>query len=143
QVSVETPLVPTRIDGVNGSVGFSGERADVKGLTARAGRSSLALDATVTRPLALLAKPGTAAPAQVRFDVRSPRLDMAELLPPTSGPPIVLNATGGGRVRVDRLLNQRLDVQRLRADVELEPGVIHARPFSMAAYGGAVAGTAR
>jgi hypothetical protein len=141
-VSVESPAVPKKIEAVNGAIGFSASQAKVAGLTARAGQSTVAVDATVTRPLTLLAKPGSAPPSQVQFDLRSPRLDLAEVLPPSSGPPIVLNATGGGRVAIDRLLNQRLDVQRVRADVALEPGIVNANSFAMNAYGGAIGGSA-
>jgi hypothetical protein len=143
QVSVESPQVPKKLEGVNGRITFNADRAQVTGLTARAGSSSLALDASVTRPLALLAKPGTAPPSNVNFDFRAPRLDLAELLPPSSGPPIVLNAVGGGRVAIDRLINQKLDVAQVRADVALEPGIVDAPRFAMKAYGGDVAGSAR
>ncbi len=143
QVGVVSPQVPKPIEGVSAHIAFSADRAQVTGLTAKAGTSSLALDARVTRPLALLAKPGAAAPSNVDFDFRAPRLDLAEVLPPSSGPPIVLNAVGGGRVAIDRLINQKLDVSAVRADVALEPGIVNAPRFTMKAYGGDVAGSAR
>ncbi len=142
-VSVESPAVPKKIEGVTGQVAFTESRADVKGLTAKAGGSSFTLDAAVTRPLALLAKPGSIAPSHVDFDFRSPRLDLADVLPAESGPLIVPNATGGGHASIDRLLNRRLDLQRVRADVGLEPGIVTARSFAMAAYGGFVTGSSR
>lgn len=140
-VSVGSPQVPKPLEGVNGTIAFSPASAHVTGLTARAGTSSFAVDGDVTQPLALLAKPGTTAPSNVRFDFRSPRLDLAELLPPSSGPPIVLNATGGGAVRIDRLVNQQLDVSAVRAQVVLEPGIVNASSFAMNAYGGVVSGS--
>lgn len=48
QVSVESPQVPKKLEGVNGRITFNADRAQVTGLTARAGSSSLALDASVT-----------------------------------------------------------------------------------------------
>ena len=143
RVSVESPQVPKKIERVEGAISFSQSRATVKGLSARAGESSFTLDADVTRPLALMAKPGSTAPSQVSFDFRSPHLDLAELLPPASGPPIVPNATGGGTVSIGRLNNQKLDVQNVSAQVQLEPGVVQAPAFSMKVYGGTVAGNAR
>ena len=143
KVSVESPQVPKKIEQVDGAIAFSQSRATVKGLSARAGESSWTLDADVTHPLALLAKIGSTAPSQVSFDFRSPNLDLAELLPPASGPPLVPNATGGGTVAIGRLKNQKLDVKDLRARVELDPGIVRSPAFSMKAYGGAVSGDAR
>jgi hypothetical protein len=142
-VSLESPQVPKKIEQVEGAIVFSQSRATVKGLRARAGESSWALDADVTRPLALMAKLGSTPPSQVSFDFRSPHLDLAELLPPASGPPLVPNAIGGGTVAISRLNNQKLDVQDLRARVDLEPGVVRSPAFSMKVYGGTVAGEAR
>ena len=143
RASVESPALPRRIEGIDGRIAFNADRAQVAGLTGKAGTSSWALEGTLTRPLALLSKPGTAAPSNVDFNFRSPRLDLAEVLPPAAGPPIVLNATGGGRVQIDRLINQKLDVAAVRADVSLEPGIVNAPTFSMQAYGGQVGGNAR
>lgn len=143
QVSVASPLIAKPIEAINGRIAFDAGNAQVEGLTAKAGTSSFVLSAKTTRPLALLAKPGTAAPSNVEFDFRSPRLDLAEVLPPQSGPLVVLNATGGGRVAIDRLVNQKLDVAAVRATVTLEPGIINAPAFSAHAYGGDVGGSAR
>src|SRR5215471_1809550 len=84
-VSVEGAGLPKKVEGVNGRVEFSPARATVKSLTARAGQSSYTLDANVTRPLALMATPGRVPPADVDFTLRSPYLDLAELLPVTPG----------------------------------------------------------
>jgi hypothetical protein len=141
-VSVASPLVPRPVERVNGAISFSQTRARIEGLSAAAGGSSFALDADVARPLALLAKPGTTAPANASFSFRSPRLDVAEVVPQGSGPPIVLNATGGGDIAIARLVNHRLDVSDVRARVELEPGIVRAPRFSLKGYGGRVGGTA-
>ncbi len=142
-VSVETPTQPKKLEAIQGEIAFSQNRASVKGLTAKAGKSSLVLDGTVNRPLALLAKPGSVAPARVDFTLRSPHLDLAELLPTTTGEPILPNAEGGGQVAIGRLQNQKLDVTAVRADVALEPGVLVVPQYSMNGYGGRVRGTAR
>ncbi len=140
-VRVESPQTPKPLENVNGTIAFSQTHAAVQGLSAKAGTSSFTLDGDVTAPLALMAKPGSTAPSNVTFDFRSPRLDLAELLPPASGPPIVLNATGGGNVRIDRLINQKLDVTNVRAQVGLQPGIMSAPSFALNAYGGAITGS--
>jgi len=149
-VSVESPGLPRKIEAIHGDVRFSQARASVSNFGARAGTSSFTLGATVTRPLALLApvtSPDPArppvAPAGVDFDFASPRLDLAELLPTTPGAPILPNAAGGGRVRIGRLLNQKLDAQNVDARVQLEPGVLIVPQYAMRAYGGTAAGNLR
>ncbi len=150
-VSVESPALPNRIEGVRGDLRFTPERATVRGLNARAGKSSIALDATVERPLALLAappSPGDAtkppvAPAVVSFNAASSYLDLAEFLPTTPGAPILPNATGEGRVTITRLRNQKLDVQDVAARVRLAPAVLEVPEYSLRAYGGTALGNAR
>ena len=143
QVSVETALLPRKLEGISGRIAFDANQAQTTGLSARAGTSSFTLGAQATRPLALFAKVGTVAPSNLQFEFRSPQLDLAELMPPASGPLVVPNATGGGRVQIERLINQKLDVAQVRADVVLEPGIISAPSFSMKAYNGLVGGNAR
>ena len=143
QVSVENPQLPKKVEGVDGAITFSPASATVKGLTAKAGASSFTLDASVTRPLALMAKPGSVAPSGVDFTFRSPHLDLAELLPTTPGAPVVPNASGGGRVAIDRLVQGKLDVRDVQAAVKLSPTVVEAPSFSCAAYGGRVTGNAK
>jgi hypothetical protein len=142
-VAVESPRVPKKIERVEGTVTFSRARARVAGLTAHAGTSSLRLDADVARPLALLQPIGKVQPADLTFTLRSPRLDVADLVPEGSGPMIVPNATGTGSVAIDRLLNQKLDAKNVKADVALEPGIIQARSFTLEAHDGTFAGLAR
>jgi hypothetical protein len=142
-VSIEAPGLPKRIDGVNGVVLLSPQRAQVQHLTARAGASSYTLDATVTRPLALMAKPDSVPPAGVTFDFRSPHLDLAELLPTTPGAPFLPNAQGGGRVHIDRLVQGKLDVTNVDATVALAPAALDAPSFSLNGYGGAITGSAK
>lgn len=141
-VSVETKDLPKRIEGVNGVVLLSPQRAAVQNLAARAGASSYTLDATVTRPLALMAKPDSVPPAGVTFDFRSPHLDLAELLPTTPGAPFLPNAKGSGRVRIDRLRQGRLDARNVAADITLAPAALEARSFSLEGYGGGITGSA-
>jgi hypothetical protein len=152
-VAVESPALPKRVEHVSGEVGFSEARAQVRALALSAGRSSLRLDATVDRPMALLARgrPGAAAvatggppaaPAQVDFALVSPYLDLADLVKPGGGALPALNARGGGSVRVDRFRSERLEATDLRARLALEPGVVRAEEFSLRAYGGRVAGDA-
>lgn len=142
-VAAEAPALPKRIEGVNGTIAFSPARATVQGLTAKAGGSSFTLNAAVTRPLALGAKPGTVEPAGVQFDFASPNLDLAEILPAGGGGPVLPNARGGGRVSIARLRNDRLDVRNVRADVALDPAVLSVPSFALDGYGGAVRGNAR
>ena len=143
QVSVETPQLPKRIEKLEARIQFSPARAVVRGFTMQAGKSSVALDATVSRPLALMAEVGKAAPADVDFTLRSPYLDLTELLPVTPGSPVLPNARGHGTVAIARLKNQKLDVSRVNAQVELMPGVLESPSYSLDGYGGAVKGSAR
>jgi uncharacterized protein involved in outer membrane biogenesis len=142
-VSVETKDLPKKVEAVNGVVLLSPQRAAVQHLTARAGKSSYTLDATVTRPLALLAKPDSVPPAGVTFDFRSPHLDLAELLPTTPGAPFLPNARGGGTVHIDRLVQGKLDVKDVDATVALAPAALDASAFSLRGYGGAITGSAK
>lgn len=142
-VSVETKELPKRIEAVNGVVLLSPQRAAVQHLTARAGKSSYALDAMVTRPLALMAKPDSVPPAGVTFDFRSPHLDLAELLPTTPGAPFLPNARGGGTVHIDRLVQGKLDVKDVDAKVALAPAALDATAFSLKGYGGDITGSAK
>ena len=149
-VSVQSPALPNRIEGVRGDIGFSRGRAAVTGFSARAGKSSIALEATFERPLALLAAPATAAgtpariaPALVSFNAASSYLDLAEFLPVTPGAPVLPNATGEGRITIARLRSQKLDARDVAARVRLEPGVLSVPEFSLRAYGGTAMGNAR
>jgi hypothetical protein len=141
--SVESPALPKKVEAISATVEFSPRRAAVRSLKARAGQSSFDLDATVTRPLALLARPGDAEPAGLGFTFHSPHLDLAELLPPGPGGPLALNAKGGGRVEIERFRNQKLEVENVVANVTVEPAVIAVPSFTLRAYGGAVTGDAR
>jgi hypothetical protein len=152
EVSVESPALPNRVEGVRGDIRFTPARASVQGFAARAGKSSIALEATVERPLALLAEPPAARaargqppipPAVVSFNAASSYLDLAELLPTTPGAPVLPNATGEGRVTIARLRSQKLDVEDVQARVSLEPAVLSVPEFSMRAYGGTALGRAR
>ena len=97
---------------MNGTIAFSPADASITGV---AGKSSFRIDGTATRPLALLAKPGTVTPSDVEFTFRSPYLDLAEILPTTPGAPALPNARGGGKVAITRLRQQKLDVADVAA----------------------------
>jgi hypothetical protein len=142
-VHVQSPRLPKPVEGINGALAFSSARADVRGLTARAGASSFTLDAAVTRPLAILAKPGSVAPAGVDFTLRAPHLDLRELLPATPGAPVVPNTEGRGRVAIARLQQDKLDVADVDARIELEPGIVDVPEFRFRGYGGWTSGNAR
>ncbi|MEQ1834263.1 MAG: AsmA-like C-terminal region-containing protein, partial [Candidatus Eisenbacteria bacterium] len=142
-VSVESAGLPSKIENVNGRVDFLPERATIQRLSARAGKSSLQIDANVSRPLALMAAPGKVAPADVEFSFRSSYLDLAELLPTTPGAPFLPNASGGGHVSIDRLKQGKLDVTNVLADVVLEPAQLSSPRFSLQGYGGTVTGNAK
>jgi AsmA protein len=141
-VSAASKELPSPVEGINGAVLFSGRGAEARGITAKAGKSSFTLDATITRPLALMAKPDSVPPAGVTFDFRSPYLDLAELLPTTPGAPFLPNAKGSGKVAIDRLLQGKLDVRQVRADVALSPAALSSPAFSLQGYGGTVSGRA-
>jgi len=79
----------------------------------------------------------------VDFALRSPYLDLAELLPVTPGSPVLPNARGGGTVQIARLRNQKLDVTNVTARLALTPGVVEVPEFAFDGYGGAVRGTGR
>lgn len=142
-VRVRADGLPKPVEGINGTLEFADDRAAVRGLTAKAGKSSFTMDGQVTRPMALMATPGEVPPAGVQFDFRSPHLDLAELLPTTPGAPFLPNAQGGGRVRIARLIQGKLDVTDVDASVVLEPAVLASPAFTMKGYGGTVGGTAR
>lgn len=142
-VSVETPGLPKKVEGIAAAIEFSQAHASVRGFSARAGQSSFRMNAGVSRPLALMAKPGKAPPAGLEFGLTSPYLDLAELVPPGPGGPIALNARGGGRIAIARLKNDKLDVSDLAASVAVEPGALALPSFSLAGYGGRITGSAR
>lgn len=142
-VRVESPDLPRPVDKIDGTIALSGQRANVSGLTATAGASSFTLVASIGRPLALMAKPGEKDPASVEFNLRSPHLDLAELLPATPGSPLAPNARGRGRVTIARLINKKLDVRNVSARVDLAPGVVGVPEFGFDGYGGRVTGDAR
>lgn len=142
-VTVERAGLPKKVEGVNGAIEFTAARATIRGLTARAGKSSFVVDAIVTRPLALMAKPDEVPPAGADFDFRSPYLDLAELLPTTPGAPFLPNARGGGRVAIGRLIQGRLDVDSVHAQVTLTPAALDANSFAMRGYGGRMNGSAK
>jgi hypothetical protein len=142
-VSVEAPDLPKKVEKVQAQIQFSPSHAAVRGFSMQAGKSSVALDATVTRPLALMGELGKIEPAEVDFDLRSPYLDLAELLPVTPGSPVLPNARGHGRVAIGRLKKDKLDVSRVNAQLDLTPGVLQAGSYSFDGYGGVVNGSAR
>jgi hypothetical protein len=114
----------------------------VRNFTARAGKSSFTIGGSVTRPLALLEKPGRVAPAEVRFRLDSPYLDLAELLPPGTSKAAQFNARGGGEIAIARLRNQKLDVRDVKGKVVLAPNRLEVPSFTLDGYGGAVRGSA-
>lgn len=142
-VSVESEKLPKKIEKVNGRLDFSQARATVRGLSVQAGKSSYVLDATVTRPLASLAEIGKVEPAGATFTFRSPHLDLADLLPAAPGAPFLPNVRGTGVVDIARLIQGRLDVTGVHADVKMSPGALESPAFAFAGYGGRVSGTAR
>ena len=90
-------------------------KATVRNFTMKAGQSAVTLDATITRPLALMGKIGKVDPAGVDFTAALALPDLAELLPVTPGSPVLPNARGKGTVAIERLKNQKLDVSHLSA----------------------------
>lgn len=142
EASVQAPALPKKVEGIAGTIEFSPARAEVRGLTARAGQSSFTLGGSAVRPLAVLAKAGRLAPAEVQFRFDSPYLDLAELLPPGPTQPTQFNARGGGEVAIGRLRNQKLDVRNVRAKVTLAPNRLEVPSFTLDGYGGAMTGNA-
>lgn len=145
-VSVVSPKLPKRIERLGGRITFSQERATIQGLHAEAGRSSFTIDASATRPLVLIAKtkPGQKPPdpSQIDFTIDSPYLDLAELVAPTPGGPLLPNARGKGKIAIRHFKSGRLDVADVNARLDLTPTAIVASPFSFNGYGGSVSGTA-
>jgi hypothetical protein len=140
-VSVESPALPKKIERVSGELGFSPARAEIHGLEVHAGASSFTLEGTASRPLALMAAPGQTEPSDVDFTLRSPHLDLTELLPATPGSPVLPNARGTGKVEIARLINQKLDVTNVRARLVLSPGMLEIPEYAFDGYGGAVRGS--
>jgi len=120
-VSVEAPDLPKKVEKIQAEIQFSPSHAAVRRFTMQAGKSSVGLDATVARPLALMGELGKVEPAEVDFDLRSPYLDLAELLPVTPGSPVLPNARGHGRVTIGRLKKEKLDISSLNAQLDLTP----------------------
>ncbi|HEY2954028.1 MAG TPA: AsmA-like C-terminal region-containing protein [Candidatus Eisenbacteria bacterium] len=142
-VSVESPALPKKIEQIGGDLAFSPARAELRGLSVHAGQSSFTLDGTMTRPLAALASPSKTAPADVDFTLRSPGLDLGELLPVAPGSPVLPNVRGGGRVEIARLRKEKLDVENVTARLVLSPQVVEVPEFTLDGYGGTVRGLAR
>lgn len=144
--SVLSPKLPKRIEHLHGRFDFSAREAAIAGLRAQAGKSSFTFDATARRPLALLARnePGAAPvpPAIIDFTLRSNYLDLAELVTPTPGGPVLPNAIGHGHVTLGRFKYGRLDVANVSTRVDLAPTEVVASPFRFDGYGGSVSGTA-
>ncbi|HTM58081.1 MAG TPA: AsmA-like C-terminal region-containing protein [Candidatus Udaeobacter sp.] len=141
-VRIADPKLPKPIDHISGAIALSGTRASVTRLTGTAGQSSFTLDATVDRPMAMMAKSGTEEPAAVSFTMASPMLDLAELLPPTPGPMVMPNARGTGRVSIAHLKRGKLDAKQVSADVSFDRTTMTVPRFSMASMGGNVTGNA-
>lgn len=141
-VRVESPRFPKAFEGLQGIARFAPGRASVNGLSGRTGSSSFTLDGSIARPLALLATPGSVAPASVNFTFRSPHVDGMDLVPTGSGAG-AMNASGGGRVQIARFRHQGLDATNLAAQVRLAPGEISVPDFSFNDYGGTATGSAR
>jgi len=142
-VTVEAPQLPKKVEKLQAQIQFSPSHATLRDFSMQAGKSSVALVATVTRPLALTGEIGKVEPADVDFTLRSPYLDRAELLPVTPGSPVLPNARGHGTITIGRLKRQKLDVSRVIAGLDLTPGVLEATNYSLAGYGGLVTGSAR
>lgn len=140
--SLKTPQMPKAIEALNARVDLTPASAAVRGFSARAGRSSWTLDATVGHPLAVLAKVGATPPSDVSFSFASPLLDLADVAPAGNGPMLPFNAKGGGDVRIGRFINQKLDVANVAAKIALTPNHIDVPSFGLNAYGGRIAGTA-
>jgi hypothetical protein len=141
-VSVESPRLPKKFEKINAQLRFSPQQAAIEGLQMTAGKSRLALDATVTRPLALMAAVGKVPPANVSFNLRSPYLDLDEITPQGGGNPVLPNATGHGAVTIAHLKSKRLDVSQVTAAVDLAPTQLKVSSYSVQAYGGTATGTA-
>ena len=141
-VRIADPKLPKPIEHISGAVALSGNRASVSHLTGSAGHSSFTLDATVDRPMAMMAKSGAEEPAAVQFTLTSPLLDLEELLPPTPGPMVLPNARGTGRVAIAHLKRGRLDARQVNADVTFDRTTMNVPRFNMASMGGGVSGTA-
>jgi hypothetical protein len=88
-------------------------------------------------------KPGEVPPSNVDFRLRSPLLDVKDVVPEGGGGPLLLNATGGGIAEIQRLKNGRLDVTNVNAKVALEPAVMAVPSFGFRGYGGTVRGSGR
>ena len=144
-VRVRQPGMPRDIESVTGALQFSRTRVSVTGLSGKAGRSSFTIDARVDRPLALMSKPGPKrpAPAGVDFSLRSPYLDLADVMPPPGGELQLPYAQGGGRIAIAKFKNDRVEIDNLAADVALEPTAIAATRFGGRVYEGTMSGSAR
>lgn len=141
-VSVVSPRLPKKIEKIQAQIRFSPDKASIDGLQMTAGKSTLALDATVTRPLALMAAVGKVAPANLSFTLRSPYLDLDEIMPQGGGNPVLPNANGHGAVTIGRLKSKRLDVRQVTAAVDFEPTLLKVPSYSAQAYGGTASGSA-
>lgn len=145
KVRVRQPGLPRDFENIGGTLEFSRSRLTIAGLSAKAGGSSLAIDARIDRPLALMSKPGPdrVAPATVDFNLRSPRLDLADVMPPPGGDLVLPYARGGGRIAIGEFKNGKVEIEALAAEVTLEPTSIAASRFGGRIYEGTMNGSAR
>ena len=105
------------------------------------------MQAVITRPLALMAKPRpdggyAVAPAGVEFTLRSPYLDLAELLPPTPGGPMMANARGRRPSRWRGSGTRSSTCRTSRPSSRSSPGPRRSRATRSRAYGGFASGKA-
>lgn len=146
QVRVKQPSLPKEIHDLSGTLEFSQTRARVSNLVGQAGVSRFALDATLDRPLALMANaraPRAPAPAAMAFTFRAPVLDLADVMPHGGGGIVLPNAAGGGTVSIGRMIDRKLELSQLAANLKLSPTALEVPSFRANVYDGLASGSAK
>jgi hypothetical protein len=144
-VRVKQATLPRPVEKIGGVIEFSRTRARISRFTAQAGPSSFRLDANVERPLSLMTKPGDPKPpepATLDFTFQSPHLDMADFTKGGGGP-VPVYANGTGRVTIAKLKSGRVELDRVSAQLDLDPWVLAAPSFGAHVYEGELSGSAR
>jgi hypothetical protein len=153
--------LPQPVTNANGDVVLQNQNVGLRGISLKIGSSDLALNGTLTNPLALMPPPKAGAPptppalvappgTRSRFDlrVRSGLLNLNEFMPPAGAagqktpqkPLMILLPPADGVINMacNRLLVQRIEAQNVNGRVIVDHGVIQFQNLGMNTLGGTV-----
>lgn len=133
-----------RVENLNGRISFTKNSVDIQSLRLNAGETSLKVDMSVKD----FEKP------KVKFLVHIPRLNLDELLPPSSSQakgkaekeakPTDLEPlkkyTLQGKLKIDSALVKKIDIKNMRADLSLVNNIVRLSGFSLQTFNGSLNG---